>query len=60
MRRMFVSFALATLACSAAAQTGSGSVAGIQLYPGGLRNGVEASKNSNERASARVLGERAQ
>ncbi len=47
MNKTFTSFALVTLAAGAAAQSGAQSVAGIQLYPGASRSGVEASQRTS-------------
>jgi hypothetical protein len=44
MRNRVATFALVTLSAGASAQSGADSVAGIQLYPGASRSGVEASE----------------
>jgi hypothetical protein len=44
MKYLSASLTLVALAAHAAAQSGADSVAGIQLYPGASRSGVEASE----------------
>lgn len=46
MKNLIAALTLVALAAHAVAQSGADSVAGIQLYPGGSRSGVEGTENS--------------